>query len=170
MTPQTRTSDGAEPGSALAGTLVLGLGNDILTDDAIGLRIAAELRKQLPGDRSIFVAETGETGLALLDLVAGFKTLVLVDAIQTNQAAPGFVHEMDGNDLHLLPPISPHFLGIAEVLALGRQLDLAMPEHVKVFAVEVQDALTVGTQMTPALETALPGLVKRVLDSLRAAR
>ena len=148
-------------------TLLLGLGNDILTDDAIGLRIAAALRERFADEEDITVAETAEMGLSLLDFIAGFDTLVLVDAIQTPKATPGFVHEIEGDDLQTVPAISPHFLGVGETLALGRKLGLSVPRKVKIFAVEVQDPFTVGTQLTPALQAALPFIVEQIAKVVR---
>jgi hydrogenase maturation protease len=147
-------------------TLLLGLGNDILSDDAIGLRVAGVLRERLAGHKNITVAQTAEMGLSLLDLVAGYDDLVLVDAIQTNQASPGFVHEFEGESLKTIPTISPHFLGVGEMLALGRELGLSVPSRVKVFAVEVQDPFTVSTRMTAALENALPAIVEQIFTRM----
>lgn len=142
--------------------LLLGLGNDILRDDAIGLHVAREVRRRLDGIEGIEVRETCEMGLVLLDYIVGFDDLVLVDAIQTGKSAPGSLCEFDGDDLKLLPAVSPHFLGVGETLALGRKLGLAMPQRVKIFAIEVEDPFTVSTQMTPALQRAMPNLVNRV--------
>jgi hydrogenase maturation protease len=146
-----------------AKTLLLGLGNDLLTDDAIGLRVVAEVRRLLKDHQTISVDESAEMGLALLDLVVGYETLIIVDAIQTNEAPPGFVHQLGGDDLNALPAVSPHFLGIGELLALGRELGLSVPSRVRIFAVEVQDPFNVGTQLTPALKAALPRIVECVL-------
>jgi hydrogenase maturation protease len=76
--------------------LVLGLGNDILSDDAVGLNVAREIRRHLSDSDGIEVQETSEMGLALLDHIVGFADLILVDAVQTRQAPPGFLHEFDG--------------------------------------------------------------------------
>ena len=64
-------------------------------------------------------------GLALLDFITGYSAVVIVDSIQTGQAAPGFVHELDAASLKQLTGRTPHFLGVGETLALGRQLGLA---------------------------------------------
>lgn len=142
--------------------LLLGLGNDILSDDAIGLHVAREVRRRLCGIEGVEVRETCEMGVALLDHITGFEDLVLVDAIQTGRSPPGFLHEFDGGGLKLLPAVSPHFLGVGETLALGRKLGMEMPSRVKIFAIEVEDPFTVSTQMTPALQRAMPTLVERV--------
>jgi hydrogenase maturation protease len=146
--------------------LLLGLGNDVLSDDSIGLRVAAALRERLRQKDHVTVVETTEMGLSLLDFMVGFDRLVLVDAVQTARALPGYVHEIAGEDLSSLPGFSPHFLGVGEVLALGRQLGLSMPREVKVFAIEVADPFTVGTELTPALKEALPEIINRVEAAL----
>ena len=105
-------------------------------------------------------------GLSLLDLISGYDELVLIDAVQTGKAAPGFVHELSANDLQAGAPASPHFLGIGEVLALGRQLELEMPARVRIFAIEVEDPHTVGMQLSATLEAALPVIVERVIKAL----
>lgn len=147
-------------------TLLLGLGNDLLSDDGIGLRVAAALRESLADQKDLTIAETAEMGLSLLDLVTGFETLVLVDAVQTGQSPPGFVHELDDASLPSVPAVSPHFLGVGEVLALGRRLGVPVPHHVLIFAIEVQDPFTVGTRLTPPMAAAFPGIVERIANCL----
>lgn len=144
--------------------LVLGFGNDILTDDAIGLHVVREVRSRLAGLNQVDVEETSEMGLALLDFIVGYEALVLVDAIQTGKEAPGHVQEVTEESLGALHRSSPHFLGVGETLALGRQLGLEMPERVKVLAIEVADPFTMGTEMTPPLLAALAPAVERVLE------
>ncbi len=145
--------------------LLLGLGNDILSDDAVGLRVVAGLKERLAANKNITVLESSEMGLALLDLIIGFETVVIVDAVQTGKAPAGFVHEIDGTALQASATLSPHFLGIGEMLAFGTRLDLSMPKSVRIFAIEVADPLTVGTALTAALEKAFP----RILDQLAVA-
>ena len=147
--------------------LVLGLGNDILSDDAVGLKVAREIRQNLRDSDGIEVEETSEMGLALLDYMVGFEHLVLVDGVQTGQAPPGFLHEFDVSQLKVLPMVSPHFLGVGEVVALGRRLGLLVPRQVKIFAIEVKDPFTVRVGMTPALRRVLRPIALRVLAAAR---
>ena len=146
--------------------LLLGLGNDILTDDAIGLLLVRQLRDEFAGDARLDVCETQEMGLALLDFLSGYREVVLVDAIQTGRVPPGTVHELDAAGLKSLTGRTPHFLGVGETLALGKQLDLPMPARVRIFAIEVADAHTLGTQLTPALEAAVPAILARLRAAL----
>jgi hydrogenase maturation protease len=145
--------------------LILGLGNDILSDDAIGLRLTERLREELAGHAEIECRATTEMGLALLDYIGGYEAVFILDSIQTGKALPGFLHELDPGSLNRLVGSTPHFLGVGETLALGRQLGLEMPKQVKVFAVEVQDPFTLGTRMTPVLEAALERLTRRIASA-----
>jgi hydrogenase maturation protease len=147
--------------------LVLGLGNDILTDDAVGLHVVQELQRELAGSPSIDFRETTEMGLALLDFITGYRAVAIVDSIQTGKAPAGFLHELDAPTLNQLTGRTPHFVGVSETLALGKQLGLAMPEQVRIFAIEVEDPFTLGTALTPALQAALPGIVARIHTALQ---
>ena len=126
------------------------------------------LQCEFAGHPSIDVRETTEMGLALLDFITGYSAVVIVDAIQTGKAPSGFVHELDAESLHQLTGRTPHFVGVGETLALGRALVLRMPTAVRIFAVEVEDPFTLSTEMTPALQAALPGIVERVAGALRS--
>jgi Ni,Fe-hydrogenase maturation factor len=69
---------------------------------------------------------------------------------------------LDAASLKELTGRTPHFLGVGETLALGRLLELPMPAEVRIYAIEVEDPFTLGTELTPALQTALPGIVERI--------
>ncbi|HOW67504.1 MAG TPA: hydrogenase maturation protease, partial [Verrucomicrobiota bacterium] len=150
--------------------LVLGLGNDILKDDAVGLLVARHLKSSLADLPGVEVEETCEMGLSLLDYIAGYRALVVVDAVQTAKAAPGYLHEVGLEDLKILPLMSPHFLGVGEIIRLGHKLDIPMPEKVKVFAIEVHDAFTLGTELSAPLAEAFPSIVNRIEQAVRHLR
>lgn len=143
--------------------LVLGLGNDILTDDAVGLLVARAVAARLRDSSEIAVRETTEMGLALLDEIADYDALILVDAVQTGRVPPGHIHECDIAALPQVTATSPHFVGVGETLEFGRRLGLAMPERVRVVAVEVADPYTLGTQPTAPVREAVALAVERVM-------
>jgi len=147
--------------------LVLGLGNDILCDDAIGLRVVREVRRQLRPDEEIDVEETEEMGLCLLDYISGYRGLVLVDSIQRGTISAGEGLEIRADARRTLAYSAPHFLGIGETLALGRELGLPMPDSICILAIEVEEPHLLSTEMTPPLQRALPILVQRVLTAAR---
>ena len=158
---------GAGGDHRLRQALVLGLGNDLLSDDAIGLRLARVLRARL-ASLELDVVETTEMGLALLDHLTGYRQVWILDAVQTGRAPAGTLHAWDSGCLQALAGGSPHFLGVGETLALGRHLGLPMPGRIAVFAVEVSDPFTLDTRMSPALERALPELAEQIAVRIEA--
>ncbi len=148
--------------------LVLGLGNDILTDDAVGLKIADAVRERLADDPRIEVKSTTEMGLALLDEIAGRSAAILIDSVQTGRAPPGHLHEFDDAALTGVASTVPHMLGVGETLALGRMMGLTMPQQVRIFAIEVADPFTLGTEMTAAVRDAVVSAAGKIAATARA--
>jgi len=144
--------------------LVLGLGNDLLADDAIGVMAARELEPRLAGRADVVASALH--GLALLDLLAGYDAAVIVDAVLTGRRPVGEVFDIDPATLQPVAGASPHFAGLPELLALADRLELRFPRRLRVVAVEVGDPLTVGGPMTPEVRAALPRLCDRVERAL----
>ncbi len=140
----------------LRSVLVLGLGNDLLTDDAVGLQVVRTAGPRLAGCPGIAVRETMEMGLALLDEIAGFDALVLVDSIQTGEAPAGHIHEIALAALAGRHNTAPHFVGVGETLALGGALGLPMPTRGRILAIEVTDPFTLGLCLTPTVAETVP--------------
>ena len=149
-------------------TLVLGLGNDLLADDAIGVLAARALADELGAVAD--VRETAEHGMALLDYFIGYERAILIDAVQTGSSPPGTVLELDPGQFSPVYAPSPHYAGLPEMLAVADQLELAFPDEFRVFAVEVADVLTLGGPMTPAVRESIPELCRRVREALQPAR
>ena len=147
-------------------TLVLGLGNPILSDDGVGIQVAHEVANQL-NDPQVTVAETSAAGLSLLDSIVGYDKLILIDAIQTEKGQAGQIYRMRADDFSLTRHLSsPHQINLATALELGKMLNLAMPEKITVFAVEAKDVTSFGEKCTPEVEKAIPEVVKMVLEDL----
>ena len=149
-------------------TLVIGLGNPLLTDDGVGILVvrAAETRCQQDG---VTFAEASVGGLRLLDCLAGYERVIIVDAIQTRDGRPGDLHRLHPNDLPATTHSgSTHDLSLPGALALGRGVGLALPADraIAIIAIEVEDVLTFGETCTPAVAAAIPRAVEAVLAEL----
>jgi hydrogenase maturation protease len=153
-------------------TLVLGLGNPILTDDGVGITVVQEVAARCRRDDVAF-AEASVGGLRLLDIIAGYEQLVLVDAIQTRDGRPGDIVRLHPNDLRVsLHSGSTHDLSLPGALALGRGAGMVLPddEDIVIIAVEVEDVLTFGETCMPAVAAAIPRAVEVVLAELATGR
>jgi len=146
--------------------LLLGLGNELRSDDGVGIAVVREVLKRLSKEDGIDVKESPEMGMALLDYLIGYDDVVLVDSIQTGKVPPGSLHELEEKNLLVLHGASPHYVGISEVLALGRAIPLHMPERVKIFAIEVSDPFTISTEISSAVSESIPSTASRVIQYL----
>jgi len=146
---------------------LLGLGNEILADDAFGIRAARAVARRFRG--GIEVAVSSESGFNLLDHLLGAERLLVVDTIVTGRAKPGSLHIFEEGAFHPAPGVSPHFVGFFEVLAAARMLGLPVPRRVSIAAVEAADCLTVGGAMHPDVRAAIPAVTAWVAQSLEAA-
>ena len=144
--------------------LVLGLGNDLLTDDAVGLRVVHEVHQRLSGDPRVEVKATAETGLALLDVIVDYASLIVVDSVKTGREPVGHIHNLAPENFPSGSSRSPHSFGVERICELGRQRGLAVPERVRMFAVEIEDPFTLGAEMTPAVEQAIEEATDEVVE------
>ncbi|MBI2839136.1 MAG: hydrogenase maturation protease [Acidobacteria bacterium] len=123
---------------ARAPLLVLGLGNPLLRDDGVGLRVLAEVERAAAcGDGSVEFIDGGTQGLALLGLLADRHALVILDALRLG-AAPGTVHVLRGQRALDAAPgrgLSAHE-GNAGDLLRAAALTGDLPANVAVIGVE----------------------------------
>ena len=151
-------------------TLVLGLGNPILSDDGIGVRVAEQVQAALPKDSCVEVGEACVGGLSLMERMVGYDCVILIDALCIHPSRPGAIRRMSLEDLGSMSPTqhiaSAHDTSLLTALAAGRRMSLALPVAVTLFAVEAENVLDFGEEMTPAVAEALPAAVRAVLAEL----
>ncbi len=142
--------------------VVLGLGNPLLTDDAVGLKVAERLAPRLAG-RPVDVIQSSWGGMRFIDLLAGYDRAIIVDAIEWRRGPPGTVYRLSADEaIPTVRAVSSHDLSLGTALALGRTLDIPLPVETVFFAVEAQETDAFGESLTPAVEAALPEVVRRV--------
>lgn len=144
-------------------TLILGIGNSVLSDDGVGCKIAQRLEDRLKGHLDVTVKETSLSGLSLLDEVTGYERLIIIDAIQTRGGKPGVVYKLSPSDFKTGRMAVIHDLGLFSALELGRKLEMDMPVEVIVFAIEAKDMVTFSEKLSPEVEEAVPNVVEAVL-------
>lgn len=153
-------------------TRIIGLGNTILSDDGVGIYAARELRKRLADaglTDTVDVVETETAGFGLMELLTGWKRVILIDSIQFDDLEPGTVVQIDPQDLRTsLRLRSVHEIDLPTVLALGRKLGLPMPEKVEIIAIQAEDSLTLGESLTPVAAHGMNKAVNLVLGALTA--
>lgn len=130
-------------------TLILGLGNPLLTDDSVGLRILQHLRTRIADRPGVELDEDYHGGLRLMERMIGYDRVILVDAI-CNGGEPGSIRVLTVRDVPTRHSGSSHDADLRTALALGRQAGARLPddENIRLIAVEAAEVLTFGQECT----------------------
>jgi len=147
-------------------TLVLGLGNPILSDDSVGFRVVQELKARF--DRpDLTLVESSASGLSLLDLITGYDKLIIIDAIKTEGGGTGKIYRLGEENLGAIRhSASPHDINLATALDLGRKLGAALPQQITILAIEVVDVTTFSEECSPEVAKAIPLAVSMAAEEL----
>jgi len=156
----------------VSSTLVLGMGNPILSDDGVGLLVAERLRgTSLPA--GVEVRQSEVAGLRLLELVRGFTRVIIIDALKSPAEAgrePGEIVRYEAEDFKGGQRYgSAHSIGLGTVLELGHKLGYDMPADVTVFAIEAVDVETFGEELSPPVAAAAERVLGLIVAELAAA-
>jgi hydrogenase maturation protease len=143
--------------------LVMGLGNPILSDDAVGILAARTLKESFHHPEvDIIEAELG--GMNLLDPLQDYQAAIIMDSVITGEHPPGTI--IFNYDLENLPGsprlLSPHDADLASTIRLGKKLGMNMPTEVRILAMEVEDNITFAEKCTPKVKAAIPQMVHSV--------
>lgn len=146
-------------------TLVIGVGNEALKDEGIGIHAARALAAlDLPP--SVRVLEGGTEGYSLVGRLEGVQRLVLVDAMAMDRP-PGTVVTVRREQLRRRGQpdrSSLHGTGVLDALELAAALGLEPPE---VYIVGVQPAeVTWGLELSPVLQQAMPRVVGEIVAAI----
>jgi len=141
-------------------TLVLGLGNEIIADDVIGILAARALQPLLQGRAD--VVESSVAGMALLEVMMDYDRCIIIDAIMLGKEPPGTIIELKPEELGKVAAPSAHYAGIPEVIALANKMEICFPSEIVIFAMEIKDALTIGGDVSEEVTQALPHLIQKV--------
>jgi hydrogenase maturation protease len=152
-------------------TLVLGLGNPILTDDGIGVLVVEAVKAKLPEQPPVDFAELSVGGLTLMEQMIGYNRVILIDAYQPpHNIKPGTIHRFTVDEMQSISPTqhsaSPHDANLITALETGRRMGLHLPKEITIFAIEVENVIDFSDQPTASVAKAIPAATEAVLAEL----
>jgi len=143
--------------------LILGLGNDLLGDDRIGLLAAWALEER--SLNNVRVATSSLSGLYLLDLVEGYDDLIVIDSVIGDR--PGNVVKLQPVDVVPRQVPSAHYVGLVEALNVARRAGMKMPKRVAIIAMQIHSSQVMGSNVSPKVLDGLPKIIEEVLKLAR---
>jgi hydrogenase maturation protease len=153
------------PDRRTAQTLVLGVGNLLLSDEGVGLRVVERLVTTYQMPEEVLTLDGGTLGLDLLYYLDGVENLLIIDAVEMDQE-PGTLVRLEGDQVpsFLSVKMSPHQIGIPDMLFAAQLRDL-YPRNVVLWGVQ-PGSLQVGLDLSPQVAAQVSVLVKNVLEEL----
>ncbi len=145
--------------------LILGIGNILLRDEGVGVRVIEQMQKiPLPDD--VELIDGGTAGADLLDVLADRRKVIVIDAIQAD-CEPGTVLRFTADELTQPDRVgmSLHELGLGQALTMTRQLGCE-PKEVVVFGIKPRD-ISCGLELSEDITASLPKVVELVLAEIK---
>lgn len=148
-------------------TVVLGIGNIILSDEGAGVRAAEMLTANYELPRDVEVIDGGTSGMELLGPLSGTDLLVILDAVKANRS-PGTVVRLAGGEVPVFfrARLSPHQISVCDVLA-GLEFSGDPPGDMVLIGVEPL-TLELGLELTPVVAARVPDMVRMAVAELAA--
>lgn len=148
--------------------LVLGVGNILLRDEGIGVRIVENLQQDYAFSPNVRLLDGGTLGLRLLEPITGADALIVVDAI-INGKPPGTVEKLSLAVLRKRISIknSLHQLDLLETLAHAEFLE-SLPETV-IIGIEPEDTCSLSLELSETVRSRREDMVSAVLQEIARA-
>lgn len=154
--------------SHVGGTVIIGMGNPLLSDDGVGIAVARAVAENLRERMKLTVTELHTGGIRLMEAMAGFKRAVVVDAMVSG-ATPGTVQCFDPTAFVTTKnTFSSHDTDFATACDLGRMAGLLLPDQVSFWGIEAREFDLFGERFTDEVAEALPGAVSRIVAQITA--
>ncbi len=146
-------------------TVILGIGNTILSDEGVGVRAAEALQAAFHIPEDVEVIDGGTAGMELLDPLTGVDLLLVLDAVKAKRA-PGELVVLAGKEVPVFfrAKLSPHQVSICDVLA-SLEFAGSPPKDIVLIGVE-PESFELGMELTPRIAAAVPAMVARAQAEL----
>jgi hydrogenase maturation protease len=148
-------------------TLILGIGNNILTDDGIGSRLVSDITN-LGCDPNIHYDTACCGGLEIVEYIKDYERVIFIDAIRTQEGRPGDVYYFIPSDFQETSHLSSlHDVSFLTALKLGHTLNLGLPDDLHIIAVEIIEDMEFSEELTLQLKERYPEILEKVLEIVR---
>lgn len=152
-------------------TAVVGLGNPLHGDDAVGLLVAQSVFEILRHKLTIDLLEGAILDARLAERLIGYQRAVIVDALIDAQAKVGTVSRVELGEHICNPPMSLHTTGFQNILALAQMVGMAIPADIRIYGIVTRQPRGFSQGLSPELRSKLPEVARAIAaEELRCAR
>lgn len=125
-------------------TAIMGFGNPCRSDDAIGIYVIEELKRQIPQQSNITILDMGTGAFEVLFKLKGHQKIILVDAVMNTGEPAGTLYKVPGEEVASAPQDDPmvflHSIKWDQALSYAKKiLRHEYPEDISVYLVAIDD-------------------------------
>lgn len=145
-------------------SIIIGLGNPIVGDDAIAIKVMEHIRDTFsPIKNTKILADISLAGLGLVELIRGYESVILVDSIQTGKNSVGTVLQLKPEEFSLALHTSHyHNIDIFTALEFGNQMYDDVPKDIKIIGIEIINPMEFSDDLSFELQNKFEEIVNQV--------
>ena len=149
-------------------TIILGVGNQILGDDGVGIHVANELKKHIHIP-DIIIDEAITGGMNLLDLILGYDKAIIIDAVKSETGENGEVKRIPLSDFSTMHSCNPHDVSLIEAIKMATKIgETRIPKEIIIIGVMMkQIPCEFGEKLSKKIATAVPKAVEMTLNEIK---
>lgn len=149
-------------------TIILGVGNQIMGDDGVGVHVANELKQQIK-QPDITVDEAVTGGMNLLELILGYDKAIIIDAIKNEKIKNGVVKKIPLNKFSTMHSCNPHDVSLFEAINMAKKMgENRIPKEIIIIGILMNKIpCEFGEKLSKDIEQSVPKAVKLVLKEIK---
>ena len=143
-------------------TLILGIGNPLLSDDGIGPRIVQDLEGTLDSDVfdffSVYVCD-----MDLINTIEGYENLVIIDGKITQTGKPGEITIYSDQNYDGMAHLDNyHDISFRDLVKLGRDIELNIPNIIHIVGIQIIEDKTFSEELSLPLQNSYKSIFQKI--------
>ena len=149
-------------------TIVLGVGNQILGDDGVGIHVTNELKKRV-NNPNIIIDDAVTGGMNLLELLLGYDKAIIVDAVKTNEGETGEVKRIPLDNFSTMHSCNPHDVSLIEAIEVAKKMgEERIPKEIIIIGIMMKEIpCEFGEKLSNEIAAAVPKAVDMTLNEIK---
>ena len=146
-------------------TIILGIGNSILSDDGVGIHVVREVKKRIK-NTNITVDEAMTGGMNLLDLIIGYDKAIIIDAVKSKDDEHGFVRRIPISNFNTMHSCNPHDVSLIEAIKMAKKLgEKRIPKQIIIIGIMMKELpCEFGEILSDEIQATVPKAIELTLN------
>lgn len=152
-------------------TIILGVGNQILGDDGVGIHVVNEVKKQIKNP-NITIDDAITGGMNLLDLIVGYDKAIIIDAVKSDHGEHGKVKRIPLSDFNTMHSCNPHDVSLMQAIEMAKKMgEKKIPKEIIIIGVMMKNIpCEFGEELSKKIQKAVPKAVELTLNEIKKLR